>query len=83
MCHHTWFVQGRLPVENEHVPITQMSKHLFVDGGGPCGKSSSVSTTTVLGCEQLISDSGSLFYGQFVLCVTISVDPSSNMRYTK
>jgi hypothetical protein len=48
MRHHTWFVQGRLSVENEHVSIVQVSKHLLIYGRSSGGKPSSVSTTTVL-----------------------------------
>jgi hypothetical protein len=83
MRHHTWFVQGRLSVENEHVSITQMSKHLLIDSRGSCGELSSVSTAAFLRCEQLIGNSSSLFYCQFFLCIKISMNPSSSMRDTK
>lgn len=29
MCHHTRLVQGRLPVQNEDITVTKMSKHLL------------------------------------------------------
>ena len=83
MRHHAWFVQGRLSVEDEHVSITQMSKHLLIDSRGSCGKPSSVSTATVLRSKQLIGNGSSLFYCQFVLRITVSVELSIRIWYTK
>ena len=83
MRHHTWFVQGRLSVENEDVSITQMSKHLFVDSRSSRGELSSISTTALLRCEQLIGYSSSLLYCQFILRIKIRMDPSRSMRHTK
>ncbi|SRR5229473_2507692 len=72
MRHHTWFVQGRLSVENEHVSITQMSKHLLIDSRSSRGELSSVSTTAFLWCKQLIGNGSSLLYCQFILRINIS-----------
>ena len=83
MRHHTWFVQGRLSVENEHVSITQVSKHLLIDSRSSCGELSSVSTAAFLRCKQLIGNSGSLFYCQFFLCIEINMNPSSSRRVTR
>jgi len=74
MRHHTWFVQGRLSVENEHVSITQMSKHLLIDSRSSCGELSPV-TTAFLWRKQLIGNSGPLLHCQFVLPIKISSGP--------
>jgi hypothetical protein len=83
MSHHAGFVQGWLSVENEHVSITQMSKHLLVDSRSSRGESTTVSTTTVLRREQLIGNGRSLFYRQLILCIAISTGLSSSTGYTK
>jgi hypothetical protein len=51
MRHHTWFVQGRLSIENEHVSITQMSKNFLIDSRSSRGELSSVSMTAFLRCK--------------------------------
>lgn len=83
MRHHTWFVQGRLSVENEDVSISQMSKHLLIDSSSSRGELSSISMTALLRCKQLIGNSSSLLYCQFILRTKIRMDPSSIMRHTK
>lgn len=83
MRHHTWLVQGRLSVENEDISVTQMSKHLFIDSRSSRGKLPSISTTALLRREQLIGNSSSLLYCQFILRIKIRMDLSCSMRHTK
>ena len=67
MCHHTRFMQRRLPIEDQYVPILQMPVNLLVDCRCPGMQTLLPSGLVTLWGHQLVRNGSPLFYGEFIL----------------
>jgi len=71
MAHHTRFVQGRLPVENESVSVLQMTIHLLVHGSLGYERPRGTATGTLRNREKCVCKRLSLIPAEFILQKTV------------
>jgi hypothetical protein len=75
--HHTRFVQRWLPIQNQGIPIFQVSIHLLVYGGCPSMEAfpSCYHPFALLRGEELICNGCPLFNSEFVLANNVNAIP--------